>query len=162
MAFNNLRRISLDLGWHVNLTDSELLTLASAWPHLEQFVINEECGWATPGGITPNGLLQLLQTCRPLSEIGLAIDTRGYTEFHELPASLGLTLPPMFSINVLDSFIEEELVLAIVAFLASIAPRPDFSFHAYQTLWQNMQSVTHEDRWYEAYGQANDTLHRRS
>ena len=58
--------------------------------------------------------------------------------------------------------IEEESVPAIAAFLASIAPRPNFSFHAYQTLWQNMQSVTHEDRWYEAYGQANDTLHWRS
>lgn len=76
---------------------------------------------------SPNGLLQLLgQTCRSLSEIALAIDTRGYTDFRESLTSLGLTLPSSFSINVLGSLIEEESVPA--AFLATIAPCLEFSF----------------------------------
>lgn len=80
MALRNLRHISLDLGWNVGLTDAELLELASAWPRLEHLLINEDWGWQTSGGITPDGLVGLLQTCRSLSRISLAIDTRSYTE----------------------------------------------------------------------------------
>ncbi|KAF8549997.1 hypothetical protein OG21DRAFT_1606155 [Imleria badia] len=162
MAFSNLRRIYIDLGWEVDLSDRELLTLASAWPHLEQLVINEECGWDTPGGITPDGLLRLLQACRLLSDIALTIDTRGYTEFRESPASLGLSLPSTFSLDVLDSFIEEESVPAIAAFLAGIAPCPNFSFRAYKSWWFNTDRKDHEDRWYDAYNRANFTLNQHS
>ncbi|KAF8549993.1 hypothetical protein OG21DRAFT_1525453 [Imleria badia] len=162
MAFSKLRRMYLNLRWHVVLAESELLTLASAWPRLEQLVISERCGWGTPGGVTPNGLLQLLQTCWSLSEIGLVIDTRGYTEFHELLVSLGLTLPPTFSIDVLDSFIKGESVRAIATFLAAIVPRPDFSFRAYQNMREYEDRVDHRHRWYNAYKRANDILRQRS
>ncbi|KAF8550691.1 hypothetical protein OG21DRAFT_1487585 [Imleria badia] len=160
-VFSNLRRIYLDLGWDVNLSDGEMLTLVSTWPHLEHLFINEECGWNTPGGITPNGLLRLLQTCPSLSEIGLAIDTRSYTEFRESPASLGLTLPSTFTIDVLDSFIEEESIPAIAAFLAGIAPRSDFSFRAYKCWRFTTNRKDHEARWYDAYRRANVLLSER-
>ncbi|KAF8547431.1 hypothetical protein OG21DRAFT_1607411 [Imleria badia] len=158
MAFSNFHRIYLDLSWDVDLTDSELLALASAWPHLEAFVINMVWGWHTQGGLTPNGVLQLFQTCRSLSLIALAIDTRGYTEFRESPASLGLTLPPTFSIRVLDSLIEEESVLAIAAFLAGITPHPYFSFSAGcpGSAWDDCKK-----RWYDAYERANNALSQR-
>ena len=158
MAFSNLRRIYVDLAWKVDLSDRELLTLAPAWAHLEHLLINMRWGWNTLGGITPDGLLQLLQTCRSLCDIALAIDARGYTKFHELPASLGLTLPPTFSINVLDSFIEEESVPVIAAFLAGIAPRPNFSFIAHRGLRRGSERTDHKDRWYDAYRRANDIL----
>ncbi|KAF8127560.1 hypothetical protein EV363DRAFT_1343598 [Boletus edulis] len=108
MEFSNLRCINLAIEWKVDLTDSELLALASKWPHLEKLLINTEWGWNTQGGITPNGLLQLLQACRLLTRIALAIDARGYTEIPPSPASLGLTLARLSFINVLDSLIEEE------------------------------------------------------
>ncbi|KAF8555323.1 hypothetical protein OG21DRAFT_1507854 [Imleria badia] len=158
MVFGNLHHIDLDLSWGVDLADSELLTLASAWPHLEHLVINVKWGWNTPGGITPNGLLQLLWTCRSLSDIALAIDTRGYTEFRASPASLGLTLPPMFCIDVLDSFIEQESVPAIADFLAYFASRSEFELLAYQSRWFTGERTDHEDRWYDAYNRANDAL----
>ncbi|KAF8555294.1 hypothetical protein OG21DRAFT_920419 [Imleria badia] len=156
MAFSNLRRLDLDLTWDVDLTDSELLTLASGWPHMEHLLINTDWGWNTLGGITPNGLLQLLQTCPSLSDIALAIDTRDYAEFRESPASLGLTLPPTFSINVVDSLIEEESVPAIAAFLAGIAPCPDFEFSV--GCWGPSEESNHEARWYEAYEEAKNAL----
>ncbi|KAN0090770.1 hypothetical protein V8E55_004336 [Tylopilus felleus] len=78
--FRILRRLNLNFEWHVELTDSELLMLASAWPHLEHLIINPDWGWKTQGGITPNGLVQLLKRCRALSQVALAIDTQGYTE----------------------------------------------------------------------------------
>ncbi|KAF8548440.1 hypothetical protein OG21DRAFT_1516298, partial [Imleria badia] len=155
MTFSNLRRIHLD---HVDLLDSELLTLTSAWPHLEHLSINEDRGWRTPGGITPNGLLQLLQTCPSLKGICLAIDTRGYTEFRE---SLGLSFPPPFSINVLNSSIEEESVPAIAAFLTCIAPCPNFCFWAHEFGWFT-ERPDHKKRWYDAYNQANVALGQRS
>ncbi|KAF8128657.1 hypothetical protein EV363DRAFT_1340269 [Boletus edulis] len=47
------------------------LPLALAWPSLVQFDINTRWGWNTPSGITPNGLLQLLQKCPSLEQIAL-------------------------------------------------------------------------------------------
>ncbi|KAN0078420.1 hypothetical protein V8E55_010477 [Tylopilus felleus] len=41
MLFSNFRRIWFDIDWQVNLGDYEMLTFASAWPHLEQLHINE-------------------------------------------------------------------------------------------------------------------------
>ncbi|KAF8434138.1 hypothetical protein L210DRAFT_327799 [Boletus edulis BED1] len=132
MAFSNLRCINLNIEWKVALTDSELLTLVSAWPYLQELLINRKWGWNTLGGITPNGILQLLQTCQSLSRIALTIDTRGYTEIPPSPASLGLTLPRMSIIDVLDSFIEEESVPAISVFFAGFVPHLDcFIFSAW-------------------------------
>ncbi|KAF8123023.1 hypothetical protein EV363DRAFT_1455953 [Boletus edulis] len=117
MAFTNLRHIHLDIEWNVDLTDSELLTAVSVWPHLEKLCINVQWGWNTLGGITPNGLVQLLQTCPSLTSLSLAIDTRGYTA---IPPGVKLTSSSFESINVLDSFIEEESVPAVIAFFADI------------------------------------------
>ncbi|KAF8550902.1 hypothetical protein OG21DRAFT_359818 [Imleria badia] len=120
MVFRNLRRIHLALECQVDLTDSELLVLASAWPHLECLLINTDWGWNTLGGITPNGLLHLLQKCQSLCWIGAAIDTRGDTEVPRSPASL---LPRQLLINASDSNIEAESVPAIAAFFAGIMSR---------------------------------------
>ncbi|KAF8559470.1 hypothetical protein OG21DRAFT_738776 [Imleria badia] len=167
MAFN-LRQLSLDIVWNVGLTDSDLLTLASAWPHLENLVINEFSGWNALGGITPDGLLQLLQTCRSLNCIALAIDTRDYTELPPSgsPGSLGLTLPPRSNINVLDSVIEPESVPAVAAFFAGIAPCSDFYFSAWRShimLRRRGQNVyKSKDRWDEVYSRASEAVSRRS
>ena len=155
VALSNLRHIFLSLFWDVDLTNSELVTLASAWPHLEGLLINAQRGWNTPGGITPNRVVQLLQTCRSLSCVALAIDTRGYIEFRESPVTLALTLAPTFSINVLDSTIEEESVLAMAAFLAGIAPCLNFGFTV-------IDENDHAKRWYDVYGRANGALRQRS
>ncbi|KAF8439818.1 hypothetical protein L210DRAFT_3540422 [Boletus edulis BED1] len=132
MEFSNLRCINLAIEWKVDLTDSELLALASKWPHLEKLLINTKWGWNTQGGITPNGLLQLLQACQLLTRIALAIDTRGYTEIPPSPVSLGLTLARLSFINVLDSLIEEECVPAITAFFLGVLPRPKCYFTAWK------------------------------
>ena len=156
MAFTNLRCIDLDF-WRygVGLTEVELLELASAWPRLEEFKINKEWGWHTRSGITPNGLLQLLQACRSLSQIALVIDTRGYTEFSQSPASLGLTLSRTFSIDVLDSIIEAESVPAIAAYFTSIALCSKISLYYWQTeemmLMEPLDCIVYEERWNDVY-----------
>ena len=134
MAFNNLRRFHLDISWSVDVTTRELLALASAWPHLEWFSINAKWGWSSRG-ITPDGLSQLLQMCRSLRQIALAVDTRDYTECRQSLASLGLTSPPL-SIHVIDSTLEQESVSAISAFFAGIT----FSSSSFYSLWRTVGS----------------------
>ena len=122
MTLSNLRRVELDIGRNVDLTDSQVLTLASAWRKLEFLLINGDWGWNLLSGITPGGLVQLLQTCRSLKGVALALDTRSYTESCQVPASLRLTLPREFWINVVDSIIEAESVPTVATFFSGIAP----------------------------------------
>ena len=123
MAFSDLRQIQLEIECNVCLTDSDLLTLASAWPKLEDLQINTSWGWNSQYGITPCGLIRLLQTCRSLNHIALRLNTRGYTQVppSDVPGSLGLSLQPKVMINVLDAAIETESVPAIAAFFSGIA-----------------------------------------
>lgn len=53
MTLGNLSCLTLDIGWNVGLTETNLLQLASAWSHLEMLFINESFGWNTLSGITP-------------------------------------------------------------------------------------------------------------
>lgn len=166
MALRNLRRIDLNLGWNVALTDSDLLELASSWPHLEHLLINEEWGWQSSGGITPNGLVRLLQTCRLLRRVSLAIDTRRYTEIPPLqpPESLGLNLSPMFSINVVDSVIDTASVPAMTAFLASIVSSTRFSLSAWSSwafTWRLNKKV-YAARWNDVHVGVGEALTQRA
>ena len=60
MSLGQLRRVDINTAWTVNLTDNDLLEMASAWPHLEYLLVDEEWGSGTEGGVTPTGLLQVL------------------------------------------------------------------------------------------------------
>lgn len=161
MAFGTFRRLDLDIDWNVDLTSSELLVLASAWPELRGLRINNAWGWNIYAGITPSGLLQLLQTCRSLSDIALAMDTRGYTQCCQSPASLGLVFPRLF-VNIVDSAIELESLLAISTFLANLILYSEyFSFIAGDHRGQNgMRESVHKDLWYDAWKQSNQTVAR--
>ena len=121
LQFSNLRRLCLNIEWNVGLTDDGVLELVSKCPRLEDLRINEHWGWNSRGGITPGGLVQLLQTRQSLRRLALLIDTRGYTEIRESLASLGLTSPTFSTLNVLSSIIEAELVPAIATLLSDIA-----------------------------------------
>lgn len=123
MEFSNLRFLHLNIEYNVGLTESEVLELASAWPRMEHLSINDDWGWNSQGGVTPGGLVRLLQTCRSLRSLDLLLDTRGYTDLpsSQAAASLELTLTPTFSINVLDSIIEADSLPAIAAFFSGIA-----------------------------------------
>ncbi|KAF8452560.1 hypothetical protein L210DRAFT_3383300 [Boletus edulis BED1] len=135
------------LSWNVSLTDSDLLALALAWPSLVQFDINTRWGWNTPSGITPNGLLQLLQKCPSLEQIALAMDTRGYTG--SPPSNFGLTSQPRY-LNVLDSIIEAESVPAIAALLTGIAPCR-FAAWSSSGLVRPPGWEVYDDRWEEMH-----------
>ncbi|KAF8133946.1 hypothetical protein EV363DRAFT_1258504 [Boletus edulis] len=137
MGFRNLRHLSFDIEWNVGLTDSDVLTLATAWPRLEVLLINEEWGWNSQGGITPGGLVRLLQTCQSLLGLALALDTRGYTEppSSEVLASFQSTLPPVFSVDVVDSSIKAESMPAVTTLFSGFAACSNFSFVPWRGGW---------------------------
>lgn len=125
MVFDQLRRMDINIAFSVNLMDDDLLSLASACPHLEHLLINEEWGWKldTVGGITPDGLFQLLQRLRSLRSFCLAIDTWGYTEVSpaiELAQIAGIIPRMSLSVNVADSLIHPESVDALADFFGRI------------------------------------------
>lgn len=76
MAFSNLRAVHINVEWSIDLTDNDLLDLVSTWPNIEHILINDQWGWRTAHGISVDGLLQVLQKCRSLWELCIAIDTQ--------------------------------------------------------------------------------------
>ncbi|KAF8548441.1 hypothetical protein OG21DRAFT_1501012 [Imleria badia] len=114
MYFVNLCGIHVNLKWCVNLTDVDLLALASASPRLEHLIINDMWGWRTEGGITLDGLLQLLRACPSLYDMCFAIDTPTYTQ---IPEGLDVSFParPRLWMNVVDSDIHAADVPALVS-----------------------------------------------
>ncbi|KAF8134933.1 hypothetical protein EV363DRAFT_1256796, partial [Boletus edulis] len=139
LAFSNLQLMDINVRWNVDLTDSDLLMLALAWLCLEELSINMDWGWNTPAGITPNGLLRLLESCRSLKCAALVIDPRGYTESLRSEESIGLTPRCEFTFCVLDSIIEAESVPAMATFFASISPRTDFFLSVIRTAMVNTE-----------------------
>ncbi|KAF8441631.1 hypothetical protein L210DRAFT_3664767 [Boletus edulis BED1] len=133
MPLRNLRFIFLAIEWVVNLSDSELLTLTSVWPHISSFM---SVGAGTRGVEVRQ--MDCYSSCSPsLNRIALAMDTRGYTI---PPSSLGLelALPPKLSlsVNVVDSIIEAESMPAISAFFAGTALQTDLVLHAWERIWR--------------------------
>ena len=158
MALRNLRCIDLNLGWNVDLTDTDLLELMSAWPHLGHLLINEVWGWQTFSGITPDGLVHLLQMCQSLRQLSVAIDTRGYTSLPRMrsPAHLGVDLSPSFSINVVDSVIDAASEPALATFFANLVPSARCSLRA----WSSWVFTWRTDK--EVYARATEAVARRS
>ena len=148
MSFSNLRKIALRICCSVDLTDANVLTLASAWPKLECLSINQEQGWGSQGGITPDGLARLLQTCPLLTLIVVCLDPRGYTQVtpSHAPESLRLAARSTLMIDVLDAAIEANSVLAIASFFAGIATCCDK--HISLISWEcTMMDVTNSDEY---------------
>ncbi|KAF8122670.1 hypothetical protein EV363DRAFT_1359414 [Boletus edulis] len=151
VGFSNLRRMELNINSNVDLTDTEMLTLASAWPQLTHLLLNADWGWKSHGGITPGALVRLLETCRFLEQIALAIDTRGYTR-----------VPP-WQTNLSHS---QESVPAVATFFSGLETccESDFCFQA----WGGSQMILsphyaeHVSRWIDVEYQIDDALGRYS
>lgn len=127
MSFGHLRRLEINTAGTVHLTDSDLLHLTSAWPGLEHLLVGEAWGWGTAaGGITPRGLLHLLERLRALCHVCLAVDTRGYSDVETARASTraaGFAPRAPLSVNVVDSGVHPESVDALAAFFGGILQR---------------------------------------
>ncbi|KAF8124880.1 hypothetical protein EV363DRAFT_691829 [Boletus edulis] len=113
MAFGNLRAIHVNLEWSIDLTDTDLFTLVTAWPHIEHLVINDRWGWRTARGITLDGLRLLLQRCKRLWELCIVVDTESAVNVPARPLDVDVSLRRPFRLNVADSPIRREAVPAL-------------------------------------------------
>ena len=117
MAFRNLRALHINLEWSIDLTDADLLALVSAWPNIQHLVINDRWGWRTTHGITLNGLVQILQRCRFLWELCIALDTENVTDTSG-PLDVDVSSRNPFRLNVADSLIRPEPASALRTLLS--------------------------------------------
>ncbi|KAG9316176.1 hypothetical protein JVU11DRAFT_2197 [Chiua virens] len=129
MMFTNLRHMKINLQWSVDMTDSDLLALASAWPYIQTLSINDKWGWRTTGGgITLHGFSQLLQQCRQLSTLCIAIRTESRVDIATMHRSEGgifdrpsmSTTGSLLTINLLDSPIQPVDVPMLVTFFVRL------------------------------------------
>ncbi|KAF8844219.1 hypothetical protein BDN67DRAFT_895519 [Paxillus ammoniavirescens] len=164
-CFSNLVSVNLDTAYIVNLGDDDMLALGAAWPNIRHLSINEQRGWRTTSGLTPQGLVRLLQQCKLLRKLCVVIDT---SDFSAIPLDRHGPVLSSTCINVLDSAIAPDSVTALAAFLSDVYPflktitawdtcvmskRPDAA--GYKKLWNKVQVLaaemvvvrTQERRW---------------
>ncbi|EIW85670.1 hypothetical protein CONPUDRAFT_142143 [Coniophora puteana RWD-64-598 SS2] len=76
LVFTQLESVILSTSRPISLTDSELVTLADAWPKLRSLAINPNYGWMSPSGLTISGLAAALDRWPELQYLALAINAR--------------------------------------------------------------------------------------
>ncbi|KAI9567239.1 hypothetical protein HD554DRAFT_2173575 [Boletus coccyginus] len=165
--FVNITSIVLTIPCGVDLSEYELLHLASSWPHLATFEVGKDYDWTASSTITPGGFLQLLERCRSLRVFSFMFDCRGYTEIPQGHPWRGLTMPKRSFIHLLHSPIEEESIQALGVFF-HVAPYPEFDL---TTHWNNRRfrgsnrpqglCDLHHDRWERARSLARDLWEER-
>ena len=124
MEFVNFRHVNINLEWSIDLTDSDLLAMVSAWPHIRSLLINNGWGWRTTVGITLQGVLQLLQKRRSLSELCIAIHTDSFVKApHGFKTGL-LPPPSLLTLNLADSPIRQADVPTLADVFVKLGLRP--------------------------------------
>jgi hypothetical protein len=98
-----------------------MLSLGASLPNIVTLSINAQCGWGTSSGLTPQGLVRLIQKCMFLENIYVAIDTRDFPAVTLDRPSCGFVVNSTH-IDVLDSEIAPHLVPALAAFLSDVYP----------------------------------------
>lgn len=123
MVFDQLRCLDINIASVVKLTDDDLLELASTCTHLECLLINKEWGWQTTDGITPDGLLQLLQKLGSLRHVCLVMDSRDYKDispaFQQAQIAGAIPRIPLF-MNLVDSLVHPRSLKALSDFFAGV------------------------------------------
>ncbi|KAG2071604.1 hypothetical protein BDR04DRAFT_1231037 [Suillus decipiens] len=119
-CFKSLGRIDISINHSIHLNDNDLQTLASAWPYLYSFSLNDTAGWRARSGITRTGLVTMLDCCPDLQKLCIALNTDA---FMEVPSDReGVENTAMRTLGLADSLIETRATMAVAAFLSDIFP----------------------------------------
>ncbi|KAF8551999.1 hypothetical protein OG21DRAFT_204611 [Imleria badia] len=149
-VFANIRIIHLMIPCGLDLSERELLQLASSWPLLEVLIVGKNEGSTASSSITPAGFVQLLERCRWLSRFNFTFDTHGYTEIPQGHPWNGLRMPDDTEIHVRHSAIEEESVEPLAIFF-HVTPFPKFRL-IFRSAYANDERLPkplnlYRDRW---------------
>ncbi|KAG2358853.1 hypothetical protein BDR07DRAFT_1245127, partial [Suillus spraguei] len=121
--FGSIDTLIIDVNCSIHLTDDDLVSLASAWPHLRTFSINKTHGWVIKSDITQTGLLEMLQCCPKLGTLCIAIDTDTFTEVPLDRPGGGIQNMNIRTIYFADSVIQPRATTVVAAFLSDVFPR---------------------------------------
>ncbi|KAH7928597.1 hypothetical protein BV22DRAFT_1082616 [Leucogyrophana mollusca] len=70
--FRNLRALSLQAPYTMNLNNEAMKEMARSWPLLHSLELNVNCWYGTP--VTPKGLIHLLRHCPMVTSLGFVVD----------------------------------------------------------------------------------------
>ncbi|KZP23317.1 hypothetical protein FIBSPDRAFT_930633 [Athelia psychrophila] len=102
-----------------NLCDRDLWKIATAWPELQTLTLGRH-GWGVPSLITPNGLASLLNQCRQLSSLSLAIDASAFDWYQLNDATFVMPHMNLCFLDLQDSRLHDARTMAV--FLADVVP----------------------------------------
>ena len=126
VSLGNLRSLKLDLEQPINLTD-DLAELGSAWPYLEDFIINNDAGWRSTvnGGLTLHGLVRLLRACPALHNFSILLDTPTFTR---IPEGMNASFRPrqFGRVNLVESPLGADMFSGVVDVFVAIKFSPRF------------------------------------
>ncbi|KAG1728151.1 uncharacterized protein EDB91DRAFT_1339311 [Suillus paluster] len=120
--FESLGRIDIDVNHGIHLSDDDLRSLISSWPHLYSFSLNDNTGWRVKSGITQIGLLAMLEFCPNLQKLCIALNTDAFTEVPSDRPGEGFENIAVQTLGLADSLIDVRATVAVAAFLSDIFP----------------------------------------
>lgn len=120
--FESLGKIDINVDHVISLNDDDLKTLASSWPNLYSFSLNDITGWRTNAGITQIGLLDMIELCPNLQTLCIALKTDAFKEVPADRPGEGIENTSLQMLGLADSAIESRESVAVAAFLSDIFP----------------------------------------
>ncbi|KZP23338.1 hypothetical protein FIBSPDRAFT_1043041 [Athelia psychrophila] len=102
-----------------SLSDHALVQIGTAWPNLSGLTLGRR-GWGQPSLITPNGLASLVNQCRHLSSLSLAIDASAVDHQQDCASAVIRPNNDICYIDLQDSRVHDVQMMAV--FLSDIIP----------------------------------------
>jgi hypothetical protein len=111
LTFRNLTQLSMTCVFP-DLNNHRLEQMAQAWPHLQVLELRSPVRGIPAGGITPEGILPLLEHCPELRELALTVNVPLKCILISGQPWRGLSNSKITSLNVGNSIIEDHIGVA--------------------------------------------------
>lgn len=122
LALPHLEEFAIYTHHPFNLGDHDLGKVAKAWPKLRELFLGRH-GWGEPSSITPKGLASLINQCRHISMLSLAIDASAVDYQLDYPTCIGPNVG-IRHLSLQDSRLGDVQTMAV--FLSKIVPKVSF------------------------------------
>jgi len=167
-TFTKLQSLVLGVCLSFSLSDADLATMASSWPELEVFCLNEGRGWRTSSrpSITVRGLESLCALCPRLYQIAVVINALDL-----FPPSL-ITSQSNLHATTQDRPIVQNLAVTHLDLGDSLLAKPDDVATALSNIFPRLERISawqypldklpRAQHYYELWGKVNSILRLRS
>jgi hypothetical protein len=97
-----------------DLDNYQLARIAEAWPHLQVLHLRSPGAGMNAGGITPEGLLPLLENCPELRDLALTVNVPRHCIRISGRPWRGISNPNITTLNVGNSVIQDSIAIALL------------------------------------------------